>query len=86
MSAAKRVAKLKPHACVVKVNKLLAEQGDCLQRFISLAGTVKIAVATERLNTTNWRRGSTWLMATFCPFCGERLREPAALPPKKPRS
>lgn len=72
MKAQKKVV----HTCVAEVNKALAKQGDCLQRFIVLKGTSddKIAVATERANTSNWKRGSAWLMATFCPFCGKKMR------------
>jgi hypothetical protein len=63
------------HGCLKKVNEALAKQGDCLQRFMSLTGTTteKIAIATERKDTSNWKRGTSWLLASFCPFCGKKL-------------
>lgn len=74
------------HDCVKKVNALLAQQGDCLQRFIMI-GTKReerIAIATERKRATKWRRGATWLMASFCPFCGVDLRSTLTRPGVQP--
>lgn len=76
--------KTKGHACAKEINALLEKQGDCLQRFISLrpGGPEKFAIVTERKDTTNWKRGATWLLASYCPFCGVDLR-PATKPDKR---
>lgn len=72
----------KKHDCVAEIDALLAERGDCLQRFfvIGKPTTEQIAIATERKDSMNWKRGSSWLMASFCPFCGLDLRAAKATP------
>jgi hypothetical protein len=69
--------KTKAHTCVAGVNELLGKQGDCLQRFITIGKSTveKIAIATERKDTANWKRGTSWLLAAFCPFCGIDMRK-----------
>jgi hypothetical protein len=32
-----------------------------------------IAVATEKIESSTWKRGSCWIMAEYCPFCGVKL-------------
>lgn len=72
------MAARKKHDCIENVNAALAAQGDCLQRFITIGNltTEKIAIATERKDSLNWKRGKSWLLASFCPFCGIDLRAP----------
>ena len=69
--ASKRKTKAKEHPCFAKVDDLLREQGDCLQRMISITNSPRtVYVATERVGSASWKRGSSWLAASFCPFCG----------------
>lgn len=74
----------KEHPCFAKADAALRKRGDCLQRVVSLSGGPRcVYIATERVESTNWKRGSSWLAASFCPFCGESLDEKAITEEKK---
>ena len=60
------------HKCIHKANKGLAEQNTRLA--LNPYNSNTIFVETEQIEK---KRGSgiVRVAATFCPFCGERLRE-----------
>lgn len=72
--ATKKKRPAKEHPCIAKIDALLAKQGDQLQKIVRLDGSPqRIYVATERADAQSWRRGSSWLQASFCPFCGKEM-------------
>lgn len=68
----------KEHGCIAKINKALETRGDCLVRMIVLKGAeTPIVVATDKadgsLPTRSDRNKAVLLVASFCPFCGEKM-------------
>lgn len=62
-------------SCWRAVNETLNETGDELSQSFSINGHMWLHVATNKRNPS--RAKPKTIVASFCPFCGEKLHEPA---------
>lgn len=62
------------HDCVEHINKLLVDQNTVIHTAVSLSSDRElIVVSTVKADAT--KRGKpVKFFATFCPFCGQKLR------------
>lgn len=68
------------HACFDKIDEMLAERNTRLEFPIMLGSdqTALPMVRTEQIETGRGKKKACGMFATFCPFCGESLREGTA--------
>jgi len=67
-----KAKKAKIHACVALINEKLAEQNAELSQVFTVTGSVYLAVATCKIDSS--KRGLVPMMvANHCPFCGKEF-------------
>lgn len=64
------------HACFDTVDAMLAERNTRLMFPIMLGGdqTPLPMIVTEQVERGRGKKKAVGMFATFCPFCGERLK------------
>lgn len=60
-------------SCWKSVNKTLEELGGRLSERFSLSGHRYLSIETEKINSSN--RNKPAAVASYCPFCGNKLKE-----------
>ncbi|WP_313335734.1 hypothetical protein [Sphingobium yanoikuyae] len=69
----------KPCNCIAEVNKTLAQHNTML--VFTLFGTPsRVIVDTTQVETGRGKKKAAAMIATFCPFCGERYEPEPARP------
>lgn len=65
------------HKCFVEVDTMLAERNTRLEFPIMLGAdqTELPMIRTEQIESGRGKKKATAMFATFCPFCGEKLRK-----------
>ena len=67
-----------PCECIVETDKMLAEHNT--QLVTTLFGLPRrVAIATEQIESGRGKKRKAVMIASFCPFCGERYAEMKAV-------
>ena len=63
------------HKCIEKVDQMLKEYNTGLTLCFGIDGNVDILVSTHQLKKGRGQRKCVSMCATYCPFCGDKLRQ-----------
>lgn len=63
-------------SCISEMNNMLREHNTCLVTTMFRQPEV-VAVRTDKINSKA-RKGAATVIASFCPFCGEKYAKPEA--------
>lgn len=61
-------------SCWKQVDEKLSKEGAELAKAVSFTGHLFLELRTERIDDK--RKPPRRIVASFCPFCGKRLKEP----------
>lgn len=63
--------------CVEEVDQMLAERNTRIMRPIVFSEdqTFRPMIVTEQVETGRGKKKACGMFATFCPFCGERIKK-----------
>lgn len=63
---------MKQHKCFKDIDEKLKSHNTRLS--CNLLDHNELLIATERIETGRWKKRAALVVATFCPFCGEKLK------------